>query len=52
MELNYFKDQLYNLLDDSTNLELADIDTDDAKNRLTITTNDGSMFDIEVKKLK
>lgn len=51
MELNYFKDQLYNLLDDSTNLELADIDTDDA-NRLTITTNDGSMFDIEVKKLK
>lgn len=52
MELNEFKDRLYNLLDDSENLELADIDTDDKNDIFTIKTNDGSVFEIKARKIK
>ena len=43
MEHNEFKDQLY---------EVLDIDTSDAANIFTIKTRDGSVFEIETRKIE
>lgn len=47
MELNYFKDKLFDLLNDSENMEIFDIDVDEKTNMFTIATVDGSVFKIE-----
>ncbi len=52
MRLNFFKDTLFELLDDSSSLEITDIETNDLLNRFTIETTDGSLFEIECKKIK
>lgn len=51
MDFNYFKDKIFELLDESSDLEIADIDTDDLKNIFTIETADGSVFEIRCRKL-
>lgn len=46
MELSYFRDKLFDLLNESDELNLADLDTD-AHNRLFIAkTQDGDVFEI------
>lgn len=52
MELNFFKDKLFELLDESTTLEISDIETDDLRNIFTLETTDGSLFEIEYRKIK
>lgn len=52
MELNFFKDKLFELLDESRSLEICDIETDDLSNTFTLETTDGSMFQIECRKIK
>lgn len=52
MELNFFKDKLFELLDESTTLEISDIETDDLRNIFTLETTDGSLFEIECRKIK
>lgn len=53
MELNLFKDLLYNVLDDNDKaLEMAGIDTHDNENLFVLKENDGSVFEIEVRKIK
>lgn len=53
MEHNDFKDQLYNVLNDNDRvLEIADIDTDDAANIFILRTQDGSLFEIETRKIE
>lgn len=53
MEHNDFKDQLYNVLhDNDVILKITDIDTDDMANTFTITTNDGSRFEIKTQKME
>jgi len=41
MELNYFKDKLFDLLNESDGLGIADLNAEDRKNLLTVTTEDG-----------
>lgn len=46
MDLNYFKDTLFDLLNDSDQLDLSDITADDRNNLFTVCTADGSTFEI------
>lgn len=38
MELNYFKDKLFDLLNDSEGMGIADLDAEDRNNLLTVRT--------------
>ena len=49
MDLNYFKDKLFDILNDSDELDIADISSDDRKNLLTVTIAGGSVFEIECR---
>lgn len=51
MELDYFKDKIFEAIDEINDFEIADIDTDDLKNVFTVETADGSIFEIECRKL-
>lgn len=52
MKHNKFKDQLYEVLNENdVVLRIADIDTDDAANIFTVKTEDGSIFEIETRKI-
>lgn len=46
MELNYFKDKLFDLLNDSEGMGIADLNADERKNLLTVRTEDGNVFEI------
>jgi len=46
MELNYFKDKLFDLLNESDGMGIADLNAEDRKNLLTVTTEDGSIFEL------
>ena len=46
MELNYFKDKLFDLLNESDGLGIADLNAEDRKNLLTVMTEDGSIFEL------
>ncbi|MCI8785546.1 MAG: hypothetical protein HFI84_02670 [Eubacterium sp.] len=51
MKFNYFKDKIFEALDEIKDFEIVDIETDDAKNTFTVETVDGSKFEIECRKL-
>ena len=44
MELDYFKDHLFDLLNESDLLDVKDIEDDTVENRFIVTLNDGSVF--------
>lgn len=50
MELDYFKDSLFELLNESWEPELRDIDADDRNNRFLVAVADGSVFEVECRK--
>ena len=50
MSLNYFKDKVFELLDEDQTLEIVEIETNDIMNTFTIETADGSIFEIECRK--
>lgn len=52
MKLNFFKDKLFEMLNESSSLEIADIETDDLSNVFKVETTDGSMFEIECRKVQ
>ena len=48
MELNHFKDKLFDMLNDgSDELGIADIETHERENAFVITTAEGSLFEIK-----
>ena len=51
MDLNYFKDKLFDLLNDSDDLNIVDIVTDDRRGLFTVNTTDGSTFELLCRKL-
>lgn len=51
MDLNYFKDKLFDLLNDSDGLNIADIVTDDRRGLFTVNTTDGSTFELLCRRL-
>ena len=46
MELNYFKDKLFDLLNDSEDMDILDINADEKNNLFTVSTLDGNEFEI------
>ncbi len=46
MELNYFKDKLFDVLNETDELDIADLNLEDRKDLLTVTMSDGSVFEI------
>lgn len=53
MDLNTFKDLMYNVLDDNDKaLEIADIDTYDKENLFVVKEKDGSLFEIKIRKIE
>lgn len=45
MELDYFRDMLFDLLNDS-DLKIADLNADERNKRLVVSAEDGSVFEI------
>ncbi len=41
MELNYFRDKLFDLLNDSEGMRIADLNTDERNSLLNVRTEDG-----------
>ena len=46
MELNYFRDTLFDLLNDSEGMGIADLDADERNSLFTVRTEDGDVFEI------
>lgn len=46
MKLNYFKDHLFDLLNESDLLDVQDIKSDDETNTFHVVVYDGTKFDI------
>lgn len=46
MELNYFKDKLFDLLNESEEMGIADLNADERNNLLTVRTEEGNVFEI------
>ena len=51
MDLNYFKDKLFDLLNESDDLDLSDICANDKSDIFTVRTADGSVFELLCKKM-
>lgn len=51
MELDYFKDHLFDLLNESDLLDVKDIEDDTVENRFIVTLNDGSVFCVQYSKI-
>lgn len=50
MDLSYFKDKLFDLPNESDELDLSDIRADDRRDTLTVRTADGSVFELLCQK--
>ena len=50
MDINYFKDILFDLLNESDAIDANDIQADDKNNSFTVTVQDGSSFTVRVEK--
>lgn len=48
MELNYFKDILFDLLNESDELDVADIQSDDTANTFLVSMKDETSFLVQV----
>ncbi len=46
MEPNYFRDKLFDLLNDSEGMRIADLNTDERNSLLNVRTEDGDVFEI------
>lgn len=48
MELNYFEDKIFELLNEADNMEISDIDTYDKEDKFVVSLKDGSVFEIKI----
>ena len=46
MKLNYFRDKLFDLLNDIEGMGIADLNADEQNSLLTVRTEDGDVFEI------
>ena len=46
MERNYFRDRLFDLLNDSEGMGIADLNVDERNSLLTVRTENGNVFEI------
>ncbi|MDE5596275.1 MAG: hypothetical protein K2J04_00400 [Lachnospiraceae bacterium] len=52
MELNYFKDKIFDLLNDADNMAIKDMEANDKENKIVIQLQNGSVFEIECHQLE
>lgn len=52
MEINDFKDWLFDLINDAADMDAAYIETDDRNNTFIIGMPEGGMFEIHCKKIQ
>ena len=52
MDVNYFKDILFDLMNESDALDVADIQSDDRANKFLVLTKDGTAFSVHVTKIE
>ena len=52
MELNYFKDHLWDIFNEDDILDVQDIISDDNENRFDVTVFDGSVFRVLIQEKK
>lgn len=52
MDLNYIKDHLFDLLNESDLLDVRTIEADDRRDTFRVTVADGSVFEIICRKEK
>lgn len=52
MELNYFKDKMFDLLNDADNMGIMDIAVNDRADKILVQLADGSVFALECRQLK
>ena len=52
MELNYFKDQVFDLINECDTLKIADLNVDDKEDLLFVCVADGSVFEVKFRKVK
>ncbi|MDE7332408.1 MAG: hypothetical protein K2O16_09195 [Lachnospiraceae bacterium] len=50
MGLDYFRDKLFDLLNDSEGMGIADLNADERNSLLTVRTEDGDVFEIVCRK--
>lgn len=50
MELNYFKDKLFDILNETDELDIFDLRADDRSGLLTVTVADGGVFVLECRR--
>lgn len=51
MELDYYRDKLFDLLNDSEDMGIADLYADEKNKRITVMTEDGSDIEIECRQM-
>lgn len=51
MELNYFKDKLFDILNETDELDITDICADDRNDRLTVSVAGGRVFEIVCRQI-
>ncbi len=52
MELNCFKDKLFDLLNEADNMEIKNIEVNDKENTFRVFLQDGYSFEIECRQIK
>ncbi len=51
MDLNHFKDILFDLMNESDELNVEDIQSDDKANRFVVTVEDGASFVVQINSI-
>ena len=49
MELDYFKDILFDLINECDNFDLADLRTDEKRNTIEVVFNSGTVLEVTVR---
>ena len=51
MDLNYFKDKLFDIINENNDMDISDTITDDKNNKFIVVIADKSIFEIECRQL-
>lgn len=49
MELNYFRDKLFDLLNDSDDMGISDLSVNEREKLIVVSTEDGTMIEIKCR---
>lgn len=52
MDLDYFKDKIFDLLNDTDDMKIRDIETNDKENLFTVLLQNGCIFELECRQLE